>query len=253
VFGGNSTSAGGRRQACFSCSRCAGRENRQARPLARARQWRRGRSLESWGPGRRRWSRWDRERGVGTMVPAMLPRSADLHDSRGRPVSEMDGSPDIVDRTAMQPLRSAGAGAGAATAGEHWTFSVSAGAQRGTCRQGACSKQQWLVGFCLVWEMKRDELAGRGRSQRQRRSGRALAAAVGPATIISEKKGPPSKKPTNSAATQRSAAKSTKRSGLDELSMGQFDAGWAPAARCREFCALIDRLVGRRAENSRMR
>lgn len=31
------------------------------------------------------------------MGSAMFPSSADLHDSRGRPVSEMDGSPDIVD------------------------------------------------------------------------------------------------------------------------------------------------------------
>jgi hypothetical protein len=29
---------------------------------------------------------------------AVVPRAADLHDSRARPVSEMDGSPGIVDR-----------------------------------------------------------------------------------------------------------------------------------------------------------
>jgi hypothetical protein len=60
------------------------------------------------------------------MMPAMLPTAADLHERRDRPVSEMGGSAGIVDRSAMQKLMSADE----APLGEHWTFFVSADAQR---------------------------------------------------------------------------------------------------------------------------
>ena len=124
---GSSRCAGGRRQACFACDprlRSAGRVSLRARPHAQApaTQWRRGSSLGSWGRGRRRCWRWACQRGVGMMVPAMLPGAADLHDSRGRPVSEMDGAPDIVEQTAMQKQVSA-------RCGEHWTFSLCADTQ----------------------------------------------------------------------------------------------------------------------------
>src|SRR5690606_10759621 len=94
---------------------------------------------------------WDGERGVGTkMIPAMLPRAADSHDSRGRPVSEMDGLAGIADQTAMQKLVSAEE----ATGGEHWTFRLCRRAER------SASKVRGRAG----WMPTRGSQAGRKRS-----------------------------------------------------------------------------------------
>lgn len=57
------------------------------------------------------------------LLPAMLPRTADLHDSRGLPASEMDGSTDIVDWAASRGT--ALTSAAEAPSGWRWSFSAS--------------------------------------------------------------------------------------------------------------------------------
>jgi hypothetical protein len=85
------------------------------------------------------------------MIPAMLPRAAHSHDSRGRPVSEMDGSAGIADRTAMQKLVSAEE----ATGGEHWTFRLCGRAER-----SASKMRGWAGCLCVVPRLAGNE-AGR--------------------------------------------------------------------------------------------
>ncbi len=88
------------------------------------------------------------------MMLTKFPRVADLHDSRGLPVSEMDGSTGIVDSRAMQRkpgAASAGVGqkltsADGAPFGEHWTFSVSTDAQK-TCERGARSTSKLILSW----------------------------------------------------------------------------------------------------------
>lgn len=78
---------------------------------------------------------------------AMNPRAADLHDNRGRPALEMNGSTDTVDWTATQRPGAACGGqkvmsADGAAIGAHPTFFVDADAQSGPEALGRASRNE---------------------------------------------------------------------------------------------------------------